>query len=168
MTPCSDWVARWIATWPRRPSREGLTPLLARILRNIGDAESQRQLGHALGVGPAQISVATSELVRRKLVERKADPEDHRLRRPQLTAKGRAAVARIEARTAASSPVAQALDEKQMRSLLKTLERIDARQPVASPAKGSSPPAGRSTRWLMKPGRPGPVFAGRARPSTWC
>ena len=58
---------------------EGLTPLLARILRNIGDAESQRQLGHALGVGPAQISVATSELVRRKLVERKADPGDHRL-----------------------------------------------------------------------------------------
>ena len=147
---------------------EGLTPLLARILRNIGDAESQRQLGHALGVGPAQISVATSELVRRKLVERKADPEDHRLRRPQLTAKGRAAVARIEARTAASSPVAQALDEKQMRTLLRTLERIDALQPVTSRAKGSSPPAGRSTRWLMKPGRPGPAAAGRARPSTWC
>jgi len=105
---------------------EGLTPLLARILRNIGEAESQRQLGHALGVGPAQISVATSELVRRKLVERKADPGDHRLRRPQLTAKGRAAVARIDARTAASSPVAGALDEKQMRALLKTLERIDA------------------------------------------
>ena len=40
---------------------EGLTPLLARILRNIGEAQSQRQLGHALGVGPAQISVATSE-----------------------------------------------------------------------------------------------------------
>ena len=105
---------------------EGLTPLLARILRNIGEAGSQRQLGHALGVGPAQISVATSELVRRKLVERKSDAGDHRLRRPQLTAKGRAAVARIEARTAASSPVAQALDERQMRALLKTLDRIDA------------------------------------------
>ncbi len=124
--PSSAWGGRWTATWLRRPSQRASPRCSPRILRNIGDAESQRQLGHALGVGPAQISVATSELVRRKLVERKADPEDHRLRRPQLTAKGRAAAARIEARTAASSPVGQALDEKQMRSLLKTLERIDA------------------------------------------
>src|SRR5215217_9744578 len=63
---------------------EGLTPLLARILRNIGDAESQRQLGHALGVGPAQISVAASALVNHKIVERKADPEDQRPHRPQM------------------------------------------------------------------------------------
>jgi DNA-binding MarR family transcriptional regulator len=104
---------------------EKLTPLAARILRNIGTASSQRELGRSLGIGPAQVSVALSELVDRKLVERKSDAGDHRLRRPQLTAKGRAAVARVEKRMAASSPVATALDERQMRTLLKSLRRID-------------------------------------------
>ena len=113
---------------------EGLAPLLARILRNIGDAESQRQLGHALGVGPAQIS--SHERPLSQADQREADPEDHRLRRPQLTAKGRAAVARIEARTAASSPVAQAFDEKQMRTLLRTLGAHRPPRPVTSPGEG--------------------------------
>jgi DNA-binding MarR family transcriptional regulator len=105
---------------------EGLTPLAARILRNIGTAESQRALGRELGVGPAQVSVATTELVSRKFVERKGDASDHRLRRPQLTARGRAAVARIDARMTASSPIAKVLDERQMKTLLKSLLRIDA------------------------------------------
>jgi DNA-binding MarR family transcriptional regulator len=105
---------------------EGLSPLAARVLRAIGEPGSQRELGRQLGVGPAQVSVTTSELVSRRFVERKADTADHRLRRPQLTAKGRAAVARINARLAASSPVATALDERQMATLLRTLRRIDA------------------------------------------
>ena len=104
---------------------ERLTPLAARILRNIGAVTSQRELGRALGIGPAQVSVAVSELVDRKLVQRKGDAGDHRLRRPQLTARGRAAIGRIEARAAAASSIARALDERQMRSLLEVLRRID-------------------------------------------
>ncbi len=105
---------------------ERLSPLEARVLRAIGEPGSQRQLGRRLGVGPAQISVTTSELVSRRFVERKRDAADSRLRRPQLTARGRAAVARINARLAATSPVGRALDERQMATLLRTLRRIDA------------------------------------------
>jgi DNA-binding MarR family transcriptional regulator len=104
---------------------EGLTPLAARVLQAIGGAASQRQLGRRLGIGPAQVSVVTSELVERKFVERKADATDHRLRRPVLTAKGRGVVNRINARMADTSPVARALDDRQLRSLLRTLRRVE-------------------------------------------
>ena len=99
---------------------EGLTPLLARILRNIGDAESQRQLGHGSSASArprsrwrrANWSAASSSSAR---------PTRRTIASPSAAdGQGRAAVADIEARTAASSPVAQALDEKQMRSLLKS------------------------------------------------
>jgi DNA-binding MarR family transcriptional regulator len=109
----------------RAAEPEGLTPLAARVLQAIGGAASQRQLGRRLGIGPAQVSVLTSELVERKLVERKADATDHRLRRPVLTAKGRAAANRINARMAGASPVVRTLDDRQLRSLLRTLQRVE-------------------------------------------
>jgi DNA-binding MarR family transcriptional regulator len=104
---------------------EQLTPLAARVLLATGEPVSQRQLGRSLGIGPAQVSVITTELVERGLVERKGDSADHRLRRPQLTARGRAAVGRINTRMARSSPLGAALDERQLRSLLRALERVE-------------------------------------------
>ena len=104
---------------------ERMTALAGRVLCSISAVASQRELGAALGLGPAQVSVTVSELVERKLVERKGDTGDHRLRRPQLTAKGRAAVGRIGTRLARESAIGQALDERQLRTLLKTLRRIE-------------------------------------------
>ena len=63
-----------------------------------------------------------------------------RVRRPELTTTGREAVQRIGRRLAAKSPLVATLDERQLRSLLRLLERVErgasAGRPVGSGPEG--------------------------------
>ena len=117
---------------------EALSPLAARLLRAAVEPRPQRELGAQLGVDAARISLLTSELVERGLLTRTRGAEDQRVRRPELTASGRAAVQRIGQRLAATSPLVATLDERQLRSLLRLLERVERGVAAGAPI-GSGP-----------------------------
>ncbi len=119
---------------------ESLSPLAARLLRAAVEPRPQRELGAQLGVDAARISLLTSELVERGLLTRTRGAGDQRVRRPVLTASGRETVRRIGQGLAARSPLVATLDERQLRSLLRLLERVErgtsSGGPIASPAEG--------------------------------
>ena len=119
---------------------ESLSPLAARLLRAAVEPRPQRELGAQLGVDAARISLLTSELVERGLLTRTRGAGDQRIRRPALTASGHETVQRIGQRLAARSPLVTTLDERQLRSLLRLLERVErgasAGRPLTSDPEG--------------------------------
>ena len=119
---------------------ESLSPLAARLLQAAVAPRPPRELGAQLGVDAARVSVLTSELVERGLLTRTRGSGDQRVRRPVLTASGREAVQRLGQRLAAKSPLVATLDERQLRSLLRLLQRVErgasGDRPVASIGEG--------------------------------
>lgn len=103
---------------------ESLSPLAARLLRAAVEPRPQRELSAQLGVDAARISSLTSELVGRGLLTRTRGG-DQRIRRPELTTSGRETVQRIGARMVETSPLVATLDERQLRSLVRLLARVE-------------------------------------------
>jgi DNA-binding MarR family transcriptional regulator len=121
-------------------AEEHLTPLAARLLRACVEPVPQHELGERLGVDAARVSVVITALVGRGLLTRTRGRGDQRIRRPELTAAGTAAVERMDRRSMARSPLAATLDERQLRSLLRLLERVERGTgrgaPIASDDEG--------------------------------
>ena len=119
---------------------ESLSPLAGRLLRAAAEPRPQRELSAQLGVDAARVSVLTSQLVERGLLRRTRGLGDLRVRRPELTPAGRDTVARIDQRMGARSPLSVNLDERQLRSLVRLLERVErggaAHEPVGSSGEG--------------------------------
>jgi DNA-binding MarR family transcriptional regulator len=81
---------------------EGITPAQAGLLFVLGkeDGVLIGEAGQALDLGPAGISGLVDRMAAARLVERRADAADGRAWRINLTAKGRAMLARAKAETA--------------------------------------------------------------------
>jgi DNA-binding MarR family transcriptional regulator len=83
---------------------------------------SVKDLSESLGCSLANSSRAVDALARRGLIERREDEDDRRVKRVSVTAKGRRALARIDAlRTRALERYAASLDDDQRSALSRTL-----------------------------------------------
>jgi len=85
-----ELVGRFLADYERAATAHGVTLPQARALGFAAcEPLSQRALAARLGCDPSNISVLVDRLVERKLVERRADPADGRVKLIAATARGR-------------------------------------------------------------------------------
>jgi DNA-binding MarR family transcriptional regulator len=84
----------------------GQPPLLFELSRN--DGLRQSELAERMRIKPATVTVMLNRMVKNGHVERRPDPNDHRVSRVYLTDKGRAAV--DEVRSALHASEAYALE----------------------------------------------------------
>lgn len=90
---------------------EGLTPPQAFLVRLIEEPLPMRELADLLGYDASNITGIADRLEQRGLVERRADPDDRRVRRLALTAQGVALRQRLEQRLHEQVSVVAHLDE---------------------------------------------------------
>ena len=92
-------LQRWMAA---RTQHSGVTAAQSGLLFILGqrDGVLMGEAGAALDLGPAGISGLVDRMTAARLVERRADATDKRAWRIDLTAKGRAMLARTKAVTA--------------------------------------------------------------------
>jgi MarR family 2-MHQ and catechol resistance regulon transcriptional repressor len=82
-------------------------------------------IGPKVWLTPGSISVAVDRLVKKGLVSRKDHPDDRRVRRVELTAKGRALITRgFREHAAAMETAVGALSKKERLSLLRLLKKL--------------------------------------------
>src|SRR5438105_6624142 len=82
-------------------------------------------IGPKVWLTPGSISVAVDRLVKKGLVSRKDHPDDRRVRQGELTAKGRALVARgFQEHSAAMENVANVLSKNERLTLLRLLKKL--------------------------------------------
>jgi DNA-binding MarR family transcriptional regulator len=89
------------------------------------EALSVKALAERLGLSLAATSRSVDGLVKRKLIERDEDPDDRRVRRVRLTARGRRTVERlVEIRIAALERLVESFDDEQREKLSDALDSI--------------------------------------------
>src|SRR5207244_5968151 len=82
-------------------------------------------IGPKVWLTPGSISVAVDRLVKRGLVGRKDHPDDRRVRRVELTPKGRALITRgFRAHAAAMAPAVGVLSKNERLTLLRLLKKL--------------------------------------------
>src|ERR1700760_1312373 len=82
-------------------------------------------IGPKVWLTPGSISVAVDRLVKKGLVSRKDHPDDRRVRRVELTPKGRALISRgFGEHAAAMEDVADALSKPERLTLLRLLKKL--------------------------------------------
>ena len=89
------------------------------------EALSVKALSERLGLSLAATSRSVDGLVKRKLIERDEDPDDRRVRRVRLTARGRRTIERlVEIRIAALERLVDSFDDEQREKLADALDSI--------------------------------------------
>jgi len=92
---------------------------------HVEEALSVKALSERLGLSLAATSRSVDGLVKRKLIERDEDPDDRRVRRVRLTARGRRTVERlVEIRIAALERLVESFDDDQREKLAEALDSI--------------------------------------------
>ena len=82
-------------------------------------------IGPKVWLTPGSISVAVDRLVKKELVSRKDHPDDRRVRRVELTPKGRALITRgFREHAAAMETAVSALSKKERLTLLRLLKKL--------------------------------------------
>src|SRR5438067_2377660 len=82
-------------------------------------------IGPKVWLTPGSISVAVDRLVKRGLVSRKDHPDDRRVRQVELTAKGRALIARgFQEHSAAMETSVRVLSKNERLTLLRLLKKL--------------------------------------------
>ena len=82
-------------------------------------------IGSKVWLTPGSISVAVDRLVKKGLVSRKDHPDDRRVRRVELTPKGRALITRgVGEHAAAMEDVADVLSKNERLTLLRLLKKL--------------------------------------------
>jgi DNA-binding MarR family transcriptional regulator len=95
------------------------------VLDEHAEALSVKTLSERLGLSLAATSRSVDGLVKRKLIERDEDPDDRRVRRVRLTARGRRTVERlVEIRIAALERLVDSFDDEQREKLADALDSI--------------------------------------------
>jgi DNA-binding MarR family transcriptional regulator len=120
----------------RLMDESGLTFSQVKVLAELDaldeDARTVTVLSEELGISPASASRAADALVRKKLVTRVEDPDDRRIRRLALTARGRDLVDRIiSARLAGLEDFTASLHGDERRKLEAALDALLERPEVA-------------------------------------
>lgn len=101
-----------------------LTPLQARCLLQLGQAQPMRELAEHLACEPSNVTGLADRLEAAGLVERVAGETDRRVKLLQLTDRGARVRARLSDRVAAGSTVTARLSEAERRSLSGLLDRL--------------------------------------------
>jgi len=82
-------------------------------------------IGPKVWLTPGSISVAVDRLVKKGLVSRKGHPDDRRVRQVELTAKGRALIARgFQEHSAAMETSVRVLSKNERLTLLRLLKKL--------------------------------------------
>jgi MarR family 2-MHQ and catechol resistance regulon transcriptional repressor len=82
-------------------------------------------IGPKVWLTPGSISVAVDRLVKKGLVSRKDHPDDRRVRKVELTPKGRALISRgFDEHSAAMEDVANVLSKNERLTLLRLLKKL--------------------------------------------
>jgi DNA-binding MarR family transcriptional regulator len=98
---------------------------LSALDEHAEEALSVKALSERLGLSLAATSRSVDGLVKRKLIERDEDPDDRRVRRVRLTARGRRTVERlVEIRVAALERLVDSFDDEQREKLADALDSI--------------------------------------------
>jgi len=124
----------------------GLNPPLFRILNLIDAAEgkSQQAIGEAIQVPASRMVALVDELEQRKLVERRPDPDDRRVRALYLTRKGRNALVRgREIAGAHEEELTKGMSEADRTRLTKLLQKMVDEQTIGKgihPGLSAKPP----------------------------
>lgn len=101
--------------------RFDLTPQLGAVLRGLADPSPMRELARTLHIDASNLTGLVDRLERRELLERRADPEDRRVRQLVLTADGARLRQELNQHLFAAPPVLAGLDgdqRVQLRDLL--------------------------------------------------
>src|SRR6266581_1574222 len=94
-------------------------------MRRKRTTPGQNSSGVHVWLAPGSISVAVDRLVKKGLVSRKDHPDDRRVRRVELTPKGRALITRgFGEHAAAMENVADVLSRNERLTLLRLLKKL--------------------------------------------
>ena len=105
--------------------------LLYELPAGDGGDFSVKELAEHLGISLPTASRALDPLVKRRLVARREDEDDRRIKRVRLTARGETVVARLlAARIASFEKVLALLSDSECRKLVAALEEIAARPEI--------------------------------------
>jgi DNA-binding MarR family transcriptional regulator len=106
--------------------------LLYELPAESGGEFSVKELAEHLGISLPTASRALDPLVKRRLVARREDADDRRIKRVRLTARGETVVARLlAARIVAFENVLGLLSESEREKLVEALEEISARPEIS-------------------------------------
>src|SRR5438874_13701105 len=117
------------AVWAERLLPLGLDSRQAAMLLQVAAAEGQPQqaLARALKIPPSRVVALVDELERRRLLRRRGDPADRRVRTLHLTAQGKQMVRRLtEASAAHEDGLCVGLDREEQEQLLTLLRKAAA------------------------------------------
>lgn len=101
-----------------------LTPLQARCILQLGQAQPMRELAEHLACEPSNVTGLADRLEATGLVERVTGDTDRRVKLLQLTAKGVRVRARLSERVASGSTVTAKLTADERRNLSMLLDRL--------------------------------------------
>lgn len=113
--------------WRERMGELGLDPRHVVLLRLVGAEEgrSQLALGNQMGLPPSRMVAFVDELERLGLLERRANPDDRRVRALYLTAKGRQTLEAVMKMSAEhEKELTSGLSEPQVKRLRHLLSRM--------------------------------------------
>lgn len=101
-----------------------LSPPQARLLRELSEPTSQRELAGRLGCDPSNITALADALEAKGLIERRTDPSDRRIRTLFRTAAGQRATAALEERLFRPPESLTALSPSEQHMLLRLLRKV--------------------------------------------
>jgi DNA-binding MarR family transcriptional regulator len=107
----------------------GIGPREWALLRFVdaSEGESQHTLAERLGVPPSRMVALVDGLEEAGLIERRAVPDDRRVRALYLTAKGREVLGRaVEVAIERETELCSALDESEREQLIDLLQKLQA------------------------------------------
>lgn len=108
----------------RCTSEHRLSPPQARLLREVAEPISQRELAGRLGYDPSNITALADALEARGLVERRTDPSDRRVRTLVRTAEGERAAVALEEGLFRPPESVTALSPSEQHTLLRLLRKV--------------------------------------------
>ena len=105
-------------------SERRLSPPQARLLRELAEPASQRELARRLGYDPSNITALADALEARGLTERRTDPSDRRVRTLVRTEEGDRAAAALEERLFRPPESITDLSSREQHVLLGLLRKV--------------------------------------------
>src|SRR5215469_9426065 len=105
-------------------SERRLSPRQARLLRELAEPTSQRELARRLGYDPSNITALADALEAKGLIERRTNPSDRRVRTLVRTEEGERATAALEACLFSPPESITALSPGEQHMLLRLLRKV--------------------------------------------
>ncbi|SDW76825.1 DNA-binding transcriptional regulator, MarR family [Amycolatopsis xylanica] len=112
----------YIGEYETAAARQGLTPQQAKALLALDEALPMRRVAERVGAEPSNMTGIVDRLQARGLVERRADPDDRRVKLIAATDAGKSVAAELRGDLRFASDPLVALTEPQRRTLRDLLQ----------------------------------------------